>query len=190
VLLSRRATWPFRWLRCSFLLSFLVGAGPSPCLLPPILQQTDMDPETANQPTKPSPKSRPKDLAHSMSKVNLDDEHEETVPLDKRNTEQSARHLVIYPRLQVLKLSKSPLVKPPEGMPALKDWFGYGFYHICGTSDSTLKLTHHHRLENEQGMHKKEGEGSSPTGARDRRFVCSNECGLCPLTICISQLPS
>lgn len=94
-----------------------------------ISHNTDMDPETANQAIKLSPKNGANaDIVDSMSKVSLDDGHPET--LDKRTMGQPTRRLVIYPRPQILRLSKSPLVKPPVNMPALKDWFGYGFHLI------------------------------------------------------------
>jgi len=43
--------------------------------------------------------------------------------------------------------------------------------------DGGLKLPYHHyhSAENEQSMHKKDGEGSSPTGPRDRRSVLSSD---------------
>ena len=91
-----------------------------------------MDPETTNKPTTSPSNTGANDLACSMSNVNLDDKHGESDHSpDKRKAEQPTRRLIIYPRQQTLKLSKSPLVKPPEGMPALKDWFGYGFRLIC-----------------------------------------------------------
>ena len=37
----------------------------------------------------------------------------------------SPKRLRVYTRSQALYLRDSPLVKPPEGMPSLKDWFGY-----------------------------------------------------------------
>lgn len=123
------ATDHFRSLRYSILPFFSpLGAGPSPPLYR-ISHNTDMDPETANQAIKLSPKNGANaDIVDSMSKVSLDDGHPET--LDKRTMGQPTRRLVIYPRPQILRLSKSPLVKPPVNMPALKDWFGYGFHLI------------------------------------------------------------
>jgi hypothetical protein len=83
-----------------------------------------MDSETAIQPTKSSPNNGPDGLSDSISKINLDGNGEGDDTLPKQTIEQPTRRLVIYQRPQTLKLSKSPLVKPPEGMPALKDWFG------------------------------------------------------------------
>jgi hypothetical protein len=84
-----------------------------------------MDLETKNQSTKSSPQNRTNDLVDSVAIVKLSDDQEESDDIpDKRNIEQLARRLVIYLRPQMLKLSKSPLVKPPDGMPTLKDWFG------------------------------------------------------------------
>ena len=81
-----------------------------------------------SQATTKTPKSPPKDaavpdLVASVSKVQLDDEHD--ILPENNSHSQPTRTLVIYPRSHALKLYKSPLVKPPNGMPALKDWFGY-----------------------------------------------------------------
>ncbi|KII93485.1 hypothetical protein PLICRDRAFT_35702 [Plicaturopsis crispa FD-325 SS-3] len=78
---------------------------------------------------------------------------------DTPKTENSSRPLYIYTRAQALYLHKSPLVKPPEGMPALKDWFG---------------------SDNEQNINKKELEVPNPTSARDRRFRRDPEDGETP----------
>lgn len=60
------------------------------------------------------------------------------------------RPFVMYSRFQLLSLYKSPLVKIPDGMPVLKDWFG---------------------IDNEQSISKKDSEISMGSGnARDRRF--------------------
>lgn len=90
-----------------------------------------MDPENSQQCTQPSTTNgTTTDIVNAMSKVNMDNEHTDTeVDLDNKNTEKPHRPLFIYPRPQMLKLSKSPLVKPPDGMPALKDWFGCVCHH-------------------------------------------------------------
>ena len=49
--------------------------------------------------------------------------------LPEAPTGVSQRPLVVYTRAQLLYLHQSPLVKPPEGMPAFKDWFGYAARH-------------------------------------------------------------
>ncbi|KAI6136760.1 hypothetical protein F5141DRAFT_48147 [Pisolithus sp. B1] len=60
------------------------------------------------------------------------------------------RPFIMYSRSQLLFLHKSPLVKTPDGMPVLKDWFG---------------------TDNDQGTSKKDSEISASSGsARDRRF--------------------
>ncbi|KAF9240938.1 hypothetical protein BU15DRAFT_61250 [Melanogaster broomeanus] len=60
--------------------------------------------------------------------------------------------------LKLLFLHKSPLVQPPTGMPALKDWFG---------------------IENDQANTKKDSEVPAPAGnARDRRFRRDAEDGV------------
>jgi hypothetical protein len=133
------ATNQFWCLRCSNLPFFsLFSAGSSP--LPSIAQSTmaDMDPESADQPQKSLQNNEANaDIVDSMSKFILANDHQETRDTpDNKNTEQPTRRLAVYKRPQMLRLSKSPLVKPPEGMPPLKDWFGYGFLHICVAQQS------------------------------------------------------
>ena len=101
-----------------------------------LFHNTDMDPEAENRPTKPSPKNGANtDIVDRMCRVNLDDEDQELHDtVDRQDTEQPGRRLVVYPRPHMLRLSKSPLVKPPEGMPSLKDWFGYGFHNMYATA--------------------------------------------------------
>ena len=45
----------------------------------------------------------------------------------------SFRPFITYSQSQILWLYKSPLVSPPNGMPSLKDWFGYAssFMHFA-----------------------------------------------------------
>lgn len=97
-----------------------------------------MDPDATNQSTNSSPKTGAiNDLVDSMSKINIADDISETdKPLDNKNDEHPARTLLIYSRPQMLKLCKSPLVKPPDGMPALKDWFGCVSPHFVITRPS------------------------------------------------------
>ena len=59
-------------------------------------------------------------LADSLANVEI----QEDKSFDEK-VEQSPRELRVYTHPQLLWLSKSPLVKPPDGMPPLKDWFGY-----------------------------------------------------------------
>ena len=46
----------------------------------------------------------------------------------EHNAGQSTRPLHVYKRPELLYLSKSPLVKSPDGLPPLKEWFGYVSY--------------------------------------------------------------
>ena len=39
-------------------------------------------------------------------------------------SKHNAKPIIRWPRPYLLRLSKSPLVKPPDDMPAFKDWFG------------------------------------------------------------------
>ncbi|KIK94862.1 hypothetical protein PAXRUDRAFT_827562 [Paxillus rubicundulus Ve08.2h10] len=70
-------------------------------------------------------------------------------PMSLQNNSES-RPFIVYARSQLLFLHKSPLVRLPSGMPALKDWFG---------------------TENDQTNGKKDLEAPVAAGnARDRRF--------------------
>lgn len=60
-------------------------------------------------------------IAESLGKVSLQNDDTKSSP-DKKD--ESPRLLHVYARPQILQLSKSPLVKQPDGMPALKEWFG------------------------------------------------------------------
>ena len=65
------------------------------------------------------------DISASLEKVSIQRQEEDpTRSTNSENHDSPRRRLHVYRRPQVLFLSKSPLVKTPEGMPALKDWFG------------------------------------------------------------------
>lgn len=51
-----------------------------------------------------------------------------TDSLAKDKNDTYSRPFVMYSRPHLLLLHKSPLVCPPAGMPALKDWFGFVLY--------------------------------------------------------------
>lgn len=44
--------------------------------------------------------------------------------LNTPGSKDNAKPVIRWPRLYLLRLSKSPLVKPPDEMPTFKDWFG------------------------------------------------------------------
>jgi hypothetical protein len=46
------------------------------------------------------------------------------------NSPPPFRPFVSYTHAQILFLYKSPFVSPPQGMPLLKDWFGYAVPYI------------------------------------------------------------
>lgn len=78
------------------------------------------------------------------------------------------RPFVSYTHAQILFLYKSPLVSPPQGMPLLKDWFGYAIPYIPFLSPAYIIL----REWNEQNASKKDSDSSAATsGARDKRCV-------------------
>ena len=63
------------------------------------------------------------DLADGVAQVSVQDANTGDSSTSK-NERMSPRPLRVYTRSQVMYLRDSPLVKPPEGMPSLKDWFG------------------------------------------------------------------
>lgn len=70
-----------------------------------------------------APPAAPVDaLADSLANVDIQDRSD-------KKPEHPPRELHVYTHAQLLWISESPLVKPPDGMPALKDWFGYAL--IC-----------------------------------------------------------
>ncbi|KAG6381329.1 hypothetical protein JVT61DRAFT_5739 [Boletus reticuloceps] len=80
--------------------------------------------------------------------ANLAIQHHSPSPVPQHSP--NSRPFIMYSRPQLLFLHKSPLVQLPNGMPALKDWFG---------------------TENDQSSSKKDSETPLPAGnARDRRF--------------------
>lgn len=65
----------------------------------------------------------------------------------------SFRPFISYTQSQILRLYKSPLVSPPNGMPSLKDWFGYAYSTIyssiaepCYTSETGMNKTLRKRI--------------------------------------------
>ncbi|KAH7883742.1 hypothetical protein F5I97DRAFT_2065263 [Phlebopus sp. FC_14] len=70
-------------------------------------------------------------------------------------TSPQNRPFVMYSRSQLLFLHKSPLVKIPSGMPALKDWFGIESEQINAKKDSEVSVppsnTRRFRRDGEDG---------------------------------------
>jgi hypothetical protein len=78
------------------------------------------------------------------------------------------RPFVSYTHAQILFLYKSPLISPPQGMPLLKDWFGYAISYMLFLSP-TYSVP---REWNEQNASKKDPDSSAATsGTRDKRCV-------------------
>ncbi|KAH7915376.1 hypothetical protein BJ138DRAFT_1141973 [Hygrophoropsis aurantiaca] len=101
-------------------------------------------------------------ITDTFSKVLIQPDHPEdsTGNIHNHRNDHKNRPLVIYSRPQLLYLHKSPLVKLPPGMPALKDWFG---------------------AESEMTGSKKDADVQpSPNNARDRRFRRDAEDGEAP----------
>ncbi|RPD63033.1 hypothetical protein L227DRAFT_498019 [Lentinus tigrinus ALCF2SS1-6] len=109
-------------------------------------QDADVTSSVTNS-TSPSNANSVNDVVEAVAKVSLQDEV--AADVNEKTIDSSPRPLKVYTRYGLLHLSKSPLVGPPQSMPAFKDWFGDW---------------------NEQVGSKKESESSTATNARDRRF--------------------
>ncbi|KAI0778094.1 hypothetical protein BD413DRAFT_683932 [Trametes elegans] len=120
-------------------------------------QDVDSSLQTSTPEPPPSTGEALDSVVEAVAKASLQDEV--AVDVGQKTTETPTRPLRVYSRHDILQLSKSPLVTLPEGMPALKDWFG----------DWT-----------EQVGNKKESESSTNTTARDRRFRRDAEDGDSP----------
>lgn len=95
-----------------------------------------------------------------------------------------SRPFITYSRPQLLFIHKSPLVQPPCGMPALKDWFGF----VLPLLLCHQPAHHHPRTENDQSGSKKDSETPLPAGnTRDRR--CVVESPPLPLLTFHTQVP-
>ena len=68
-------------------------------------------------------------VADAMEKVSIQDEQHTHESLSG-GPPQPVRPFITYSRPQCLALHKSPLVRLPDGMPPLKDWFGYVTMHV------------------------------------------------------------
>ncbi|KDQ63788.1 hypothetical protein JAAARDRAFT_29835 [Jaapia argillacea MUCL 33604] len=90
-------------------------------------------------------------LVNSVTKVSVKDDNDdsdESSHSSEGDSSVAPKPPIVYTRSELLLLHKSPLVKEPDGMPALRDWFGDW---------------------NEQTSTKKDVEASS-TSASTRRF--------------------
>lgn len=84
----------------------------------------------------PMQDSEVNNLIESIARVSVQDGDSGDTSTSK-SEHVSSQPLRVYTRSQVLYLRDSPLVRPPEGMPSLKDWFGY----VC----QCCERTPHHR---------------------------------------------
>lgn len=82
-----------------------------------------VDVPNSNAPDAPPDNVQVDTLADGMAKATL----ENATSADKSSIQETSASpcpLRVYTRRQLLALYKSPLVQPPDSMPALKDWFG------------------------------------------------------------------
>lgn len=64
-------------------------------------------------------------LTEQIQKLSLENPHNDDPPSEDVAAQPRSRVPLVYTRSQALQLYKSPLVQAPDGMPQLKDWFGY-----------------------------------------------------------------
>ena len=66
------------------------------------------------------------ELAEGVEKIAIVAEADDT-PAGADVSQKQQRPRIIYTRKQLVRLSQSPLVKSPDGMPPFKAWFGSVF---------------------------------------------------------------
>lgn len=81
-------------------------------------------------------------LTDALAKVEIEDQDSSSVVNEEKESQQPPRPLHIYTRVDALTLSKSPLVTLPDGMPSLKDWFGYVKFATCILHTSLMALVY------------------------------------------------
>jgi hypothetical protein len=86
------------------------------------------DIESSSTPLEPLALDNIGDLPVSVGKIVLQTEDDEDT---SSKSSDAPRPLYIYTRTQALYISKSPLVRCPQGMPDFKDWFGWVSSQIC-----------------------------------------------------------
>jgi hypothetical protein len=95
----------------------LLPLTPSTC---PHSTMTAPDIESSSAPVTPLTLDNIDDLSESVRKIVVESEDDE----DTSKPTDAPRPFYIYTRAQALRLSKSPLVQCPQGMPDFKEWFG------------------------------------------------------------------
>ncbi|KAI0793417.1 hypothetical protein C8Q75DRAFT_750127 [Abortiporus biennis] len=83
----------------------------------------DIDTQKTDEQTPLPSESNPlENITESLEKITL--QHEDSSVDVVVKTDEPPRPPYVYSRAEILYLSKSPLVKAPDGMPPLKYWFG------------------------------------------------------------------
>ncbi|GJJ13782.1 hypothetical protein Clacol_008039 [Clathrus columnatus] len=95
-------------------------------------------PQTSSSSSPQDPDPPPQSSQSDSQEISLEDygdvsassqsqpssKESQTRPEILKNSHHPPRKVIVYTRRHILNLSSSPLVQRPEGMPALKDWFG------------------------------------------------------------------
>ena len=100
------------------------------CVLPqpqPLstMSTTDDSPSIDYQNSPHTTPTTAESVADAVEKLSLaPSDNQGCPPAAKAETDSPPRLLIRYTRKHLLLLSKSPLVKVPDGMPTFKSWFG------------------------------------------------------------------
>ena len=93
-------------------------------------------------------------------------------PAGNTGPSEQQRLRIIYNRRQLVHLSQSQLVKPPDGMPSFKAWFGYVSAPHSSVRLSLLVPPFSREWNEQNGSAKKEAEATNANGGlRERRSV-------------------
>ena len=80
-------------------------------------------------------------LAQKLEKTGLENETQDAQAVAQQELIDT-RPRVVYSRSQLIRLSKSPLVKAPNGMPDFKAWFGSVSFFLRSSSLDFLTSLH------------------------------------------------
>ena len=128
-------------------------------------------------PTDNAPTATIQDLSTAVSNVHLNEDNDNGASAQPAQDVPQSRPLIIYTRKQMLALSKSPLIKIPDGMPQFKAWYGYvaQLHFLVAWTVLTKHQLLLSRELNEQALssNRKDADPApSNVAARNARFAC------------------
>jgi len=133
-------------------------------------QDTTVTATPPEEPAQATTTEEAGDAPPSPSK-SFEQSSKETISTSPNKSSCPTKGVIVYSRRHILNLSASPLVQRPEGMPALKDWFGcVAIIFIQHVFILMFRICSDWAEQHAYGQGKKDGpEANGTTG--NRRFV-------------------